>query len=237
MSKHLHPVDHSFSARSHVAVTADWEDKAAIRSLVRLMQKMLSPDLLTGPYARKNAEMIALNPTMGHCSAASEAIWHILGGNASPYRDHWAYDTPAARRRQQRGEKRAAHDETHHWLQIPGSNPSKRGTVIDATAAQYRRIKLPNGKTTSREIPHAYGTAAGFMTRYPSARAQCLIDRLANHLRRSPIKGLTVKPALIRSTDAAPNLPFRASHYSKQPDFYQAALTPKKRTPKPSRAI
>lgn len=228
MAKNELPIDQAFAEQSRVAVHVDWRNSKAVAALLRAMPKILSPDLLSSKYAAENAEMAALNPTMGHCSVSAEAVWHIIGGNASPYRDHWAYDTPAARRRQKNGQKRAKHDETHHWLQIPGTKPAQRNAIIDPTAAQYKRIRMVGGGVTSSPIPYPYGTATGFMTRFPSARAQCVIDRLALHFAANPVEGISVSRKLIRDTEASRDKPFRAADFSRQPEFYRATLAPKK---------
>jgi hypothetical protein len=104
----------------------------------------LTPDLLRRHYRPDPA-----NPTAGHCYAATEALWHLLGGKASGYVPHVARDG----------------GDTHWWLRNPTT-----GEVIDPTACQYRSQGL--------EPPYAAGRGCGFMTAKPSKRAQEIMRRV-----------------------------------------------------------
>ena len=68
-----------------VAVSADWQDHRAVSSLIRRMETVLTPDLLSGKYA-DNSRYQKLNPTTGHCSVGAEALWYMIGNWKTPYR-------------------------------------------------------------------------------------------------------------------------------------------------------
>jgi hypothetical protein len=202
-----------------VAISADWQDSRAVAALIRRIETVLTPDLLNGKYA-DNSRYQKLNPTTGHCSVAAEALWYMIGNWKTPFRDHWAYDTPEARARQAAGEPRASKDETHHWLQIPGTLPEQAGSIYDPTADQYLKQVQTDGRVLSVDPPYEHGTAAGFQTNVPSKRAQAVIDRLANSLLRSPLPGVKVHERLIRLPEASPRLAYREQDYRAQAQFY-----------------
>lgn len=112
-------------------------------SLVRKIQAVLSDDLLKQEY-RGHPD----NPTYGHCYAASEALYHLLGG--------YEFGLGIFRARDQRGV-------VHWWLQYGNS-------VIDPTAEQYTSVGLVP--------PYIKGKRCGFLTKEPSARAQTIMDRV-----------------------------------------------------------
>ncbi len=211
-----------FDTGSKVAVQVDWRNEEAVENLMEVMKTVYSADLLSAKYAADDPGYVERNPTAGHCSVGAEALWHMIGGKASPYRDNWAYDRAAARERQAQGLPRAGEDETHHWLAKLG-DPSKR---FDPTADQYLNQVQENGRIISEPPPYQWGMAAGFMTKMPSARAQCVIDRVANALLKHPIDGIEVDEGMIRDPEANPAKPFRkgSATYAKQPAFYAGAL-------------
>jgi len=116
------------------------------------MRHVLTPDILKPAY-RFMASVD--NPTSGHCYHAAEALWHLLGGQAS----HWV----PMRVRESDGM-------THWWLRH-----RKNGEIADPTADQYRCI--------GEEPPYSLGKGGGFLTKNPSKPAQEIIRRL--HTRNS----------------------------------------------------
>lgn len=114
----------------------------ALQTLVRAVQEALSPELLKPGFAGQH-------PHAGHCYVASEALYHALGGPASPWRP--------ARARDERGV-------THWWLQ------DAQGGILDATAGQYLEC--------GRKPPYASGRRGGFLTRRPSRRTTALLRRV-----------------------------------------------------------
>ncbi len=113
--------------------------------LVSKVRKALSPDLLKPEYREHNKS----NPMYGHCYAASEATYHMLGAEKSGYTPHRAKDSEGT---------------THWWLK------HKSGHIIDPTAHQY----TSKGKTP----PYEQGRGGGFLTKSPSKRAQEIIRRV-----------------------------------------------------------
>jgi hypothetical protein len=89
------------------------------------------------------------NPTAGHCYHAAEALWHLLDGRASGW-------TPYVHREED--------GVTHWWLR------HRDGTIADPTAAQYQGDPLPYDR--------GLGKGCGFLTYWPSQRAQSIIDRI-----------------------------------------------------------
>jgi hypothetical protein len=116
----------------------------ARQRMLLAVQGALTPDLLKPPYCHQPD-----NPTAGHCYAAAEALYHLLGGKAAGL-------TPQVGRDETGG--------THWWLR------TDEGRIIDPTAEQY----TSRGLTP----PYAHGKGAGFLTRKPSRRAQALIARV-----------------------------------------------------------
>lgn len=109
---------------------------------------VLTPDLLKPAFRAGGA-----HPAHGHCYAASEALWHMLGGPASGL-------TPC------RG--RDGDGIVHWWLD------DDAGRVLDPTAGQY----LAAGKAPS----YAAGRRGGFLTRAPSTRAREIMRRVAERI-------------------------------------------------------
>ena len=119
---------------------------------VDAVRRALTPDLLK-PEWRKIAEMKKCG-VAGHCYAASEALYHLLGGSAAGWvpqvLSHSSWPLGLSR------------GQTHWFLRN-----WRTGAVIDATADQF----LP-------QVP-PYGAAkgSGFLTRQPSKRASIIMDR------------------------------------------------------------
>lgn len=116
------------------------------RIAVAMVQAALTPDLLKPEYRAANRR----NPLFGHCYAASEALFHLLGGKASGYVPMRAKDHRGV---------------THWWLL---HKPS--GETVDPTAGQYHSV--------GERPPHAAGVGGGFLTAKPSRRAATIIARV-----------------------------------------------------------
>lgn len=84
---------------------------AIARRLTAEVQKVLTPDLLKREWAQNPR-----TPLTGHCYAATEAMYHMLGGKAAGYKAVGAQHEGGS----------------HWWLQGP------RGEVIDPTAGQFK---------------------------------------------------------------------------------------------------
>lgn len=118
-------------------------------TLIQRIQAVLTPDLLS-PFWRRMVEGVGLHPTTGHCYAAAEAAWHLLGARASGWRAMV---------------HRNADDETHWWLEHVDT-----GAICDPTAEQF----LADGVCP----PYGKGRACGFLTAQPSRRAAEIIRRV-----------------------------------------------------------
>jgi hypothetical protein len=142
-------------ATASVAIRSDYvnavkngdyfQAKVIEEDAVEKIVNVLSPDLLKKDYREANKT----NSTYGHCYAASEALYHMLGGAASGLRPARGQDSNGV---------------VHWWLK------SKDGRIIDPTATQYTSIGL--------NPPYAAGKGGGFLTKDPSRRAQTIIDRV-----------------------------------------------------------
>jgi hypothetical protein len=105
----------------------------------------LTPDLLKPAYRFLYHPD---NPTAGHCYHASEALFHLLGGQKSEW-------VPT----------RAKDDEgiTHWWLEN-----RTNGARLDPTSEQYFQ--------GNRTPPYETGKRGGFLTKGPSKRARALLS-------------------------------------------------------------
>lgn len=110
--------------------------------LISRIQGALTPDLLKKGYG-------GVHPYAGHCYAASEALYHALGGAKSSW-----YPVRA------RDEKEV----THWWLE------NEQGDILDPTSVQY----TSQGLTP----PYSFGKRGGFLTRLPSKRANKILQRI-----------------------------------------------------------
>lgn len=116
--------------------------------LIHAIQDALSPDLLHRNWRNRGG-----HPTRGHCYAAAEALYHLLGGKAAGL-------TPMR--------ATAGNGDTHWWLR------DSRGGILDPTAEQF----ISEGISP----PYGDGRGAGFLTRHPSRRAKELMQRLDRRL-------------------------------------------------------
>ena len=116
------------------------------QQLIDAIQAVLSPDLLKKEYREKNRD----NPLYGHCYAASEALYHLLGGKNSGWKPHCGRDEQNV---------------THWWL------ANAAGERLDPTAGQYTSVGLTP--------PYEAGRGNGFLTSKPSKRAQVIIGRIS----------------------------------------------------------
>lgn len=101
-------------------------------NLTKKIQSVLIDDLLV-PYWRKHKSDTD-HKLFGHCYAASEALFHLLGGKNAGYIPMRA-STPLG---------------THWWIR------DKNGNFLDPTAEQFTSIGLP--------LPYDNGIGAGFLT-------------------------------------------------------------------------
>jgi len=124
------------------------EDSSA-KSLIRGIQAVLEPSLLRPRYRKQVEANPELHCTFGHCYAASEALWHLLGGMGSDWR-------PVVGNHPEYG--------PHWWL------VNSAGERLDPTAEQFSDL----GTTP----PYEHGGKKGFLTREPSARAAEIIRRV-----------------------------------------------------------
>jgi len=110
-----------------------------MQDLIKRIQSVLEPSLLKKGYEGSHR-------LSGHCYAASEALYHALGGQDSEW-------FPV----------RARDDEniTHWWLE------NEEGEILDPTHEQYtEQEKTP---------PYAHGRRGGFLTKEPSKRARKIL--------------------------------------------------------------
>ena len=139
-------------------------DHPSVRHIVAAVRASLSPDLLK-PAWRRIAQETG-NPFTGHCYAASEAVFHMLGGAASGWcpcilmHAGWPEGLKAG--------------QTHWFLRHRDS-----GAVIDPTEAQFT---VP--------VEHSAGRGCGFLTASPSRRAAVLIDRATALMERRKRAGV-----------------------------------------------
>ncbi len=118
-----------------------------IEKLKKLIISVLSDDLLTPKYRKLKRHSV----TEGHCYAASEALYHLLGGKEAGY-------TPQVASWNEGNEKFS-----HWWIK-------KENIIIDPTSEQFTSI--------NKEPPYKNGKGAGFLTKNPSKRAQEIINRI-----------------------------------------------------------
>jgi hypothetical protein len=95
----------------------------------------------------------SLRPYAGHCYAASEAYYHLLGGATSGLMPCRVKLNKAVR---------GIPAGTRHWWLVDAA-----GARIDLTGEQF-----------ATPFPYELGVNGGFLTRQPSVRAQKLIDRV-----------------------------------------------------------
>ncbi|MDW9481172.1 hypothetical protein GOB57_21230 [Sinorhizobium meliloti] len=113
---------------------------------------VLTPELLTGRW--RNALADTGNRYAGHCYAAAEAIFHMVGGRAKGW-------LPCVMSHATWGEGLDP-GETHWFIRH-----KRTGEILDPTAPQF---DLP--------VPYHRSKGCGFLTREPSHRARVIIERL-----------------------------------------------------------
>ena len=120
------------------------------QTLIKKIQSVLTKDLLIPEWAKK-LEQGKHHPFAGHCYAASEALYHLLGGKEKGYKP-------------MRG--KGLNNETHWWI------VDKEGNKLDPTAEQFYFVGL--------KPPYEAGKGSGFLTKNPSKRAKEIISRIQN---------------------------------------------------------
>jgi hypothetical protein len=120
------------------------------QSVIKKIQSVLTLDLLNPEWSEKLKEG-KHHPFAGHCYAASEALYHLLGGKEKGYKP-------------MRG--KGLNDETHWWI------VDKDGNILDSTSEQFYFVGL--------KPPYKNGKGTGFLTKSPSKRAKEIISRIQN---------------------------------------------------------
>lgn len=121
------------------------------KGVVAHVRASLTPELLT-PMWRKKVGDKPKCASAGHCYAAAEAAFHLLGGSAAGYRamllsnKEWPEGLDPG--------------ETHWFLR------HESGRVIDPTADQF-----------DEAVPYDKGRGIGFLTKKPSNRARTIMRR------------------------------------------------------------
>lgn len=113
--------------------------------VIKAVQSVLSEDLRRKPWRGHH------NPLAGHCYAASESLFHLLGGKKAGYKPMCCGVTT----HYQLGQGT-------HWFLVHGER------VIDPTKSQL-------GK--QGESVYYFAKGKGFLTKRPSARAREIIRR------------------------------------------------------------
>lgn len=124
-----------------------------MQALAEMVCRALSPDLLKPEWRRIAARKRCW--LSGHCYAASEAIYHMLGGSDAGWvpqvLNHEAWPEGLAR------------GQTHWFLRN-----RRTGAVVDATSGQFHPL-VPR---------HSAAKGSGFLTRQPSRRATIIMGRV-----------------------------------------------------------
>jgi hypothetical protein len=116
--------------------------------IINNIQTVLSNDLLNN-YWKNKIKKEKHHKTAGHCYAASESLYHLIGGKNSGYTPHVGKNK---------------NNETHWWLQ------DKNGNILDPTFEQFY-FKNENP-------PYDNGRGTGFLTKKPSKRASIIIEKI-----------------------------------------------------------
>ncbi|WP_315922169.1 hypothetical protein [Mesorhizobium sp. SP-1A] len=125
----------------------------ATADLVRYVQQSLTHDLLTPKWRKIVGDSAAL--FKGHCYAASEAIYHILGGSENGWVPQIVNHA--------RWPEGLGQGQTHWYLKNKNT-----GEIIDATAEQFSPLL----------VNYENATGCGFLTSAPSKRARIIMDRV-----------------------------------------------------------
>jgi hypothetical protein len=89
-------------------------------AVARAVQRALSLGDLTPAY--RAARGAGCDAMTGHCFAATNAFWHLMGGNEGPYRP-----------------KQVRVAGVSHWFLID----TRSDTVVDLTASQFGKTRVP----------------------------------------------------------------------------------------------
>ena len=114
-------------------------------NVIDRVREALTDDLLQPKYRNSPRK----SDVEGHCYAAAEAVYHLLGGKAAGL-------TPMVGRDAEGG--------THWWLR------DSDGKIIDPTGDQYEYLGM--------ERPYDTGKGAGFLIKEPSIRAREIMKRV-----------------------------------------------------------
>ncbi len=124
------------------------KDFLKYNTLIKKIQSVLTDDLLN-PAWKKIVKKEDNHFTAGHCYAASEALYHLLGGKEAGFKPQVG----------------KSDNGTTHWWLIDEDNK-----ILDPTATQFFYKNLIP--------PYNNGKGNGFLTKKPSKRAQTIIDRI-----------------------------------------------------------
>ncbi len=134
------------------------QDQSGFDSLIPgiecLIADVLTPDLLNKKWAKRLVSLAVAHPTAGHCYAAAEAAYHLLGGKHAGWVPRSAKYPEIDNR-----------DATHWWIE-------REGVRCDPTREQFTSRGLPP--------PYEYGRGRGFLTKQPSKRAAEIMRRVCN---------------------------------------------------------
>lgn len=115
---------------------------------------VLTPELLTGRWRKALAE--TGNRYAGHCYAAAEALFHMVGGRAKGW-----LPCVMSNLTWQEG---LDPGETHWFIRH-----ERTGEILDPTARQFDVL-----------VPYERSKGCGFLTKGPSRRARVIMERLKN---------------------------------------------------------
>jgi hypothetical protein len=115
---------------------------------------VLTPELLTGRW--KSAFSETGNRYAGHCYAAAEAMFHLVGGRSKGW-------LPCVMSHSSWGEGLDP-GETHWFIRH-----ERTGEILDPTAQQF-----------DGAVPYERSKGCGFLTKEPSRRARVIMQRLAD---------------------------------------------------------
>ena len=124
--------------------------KMKIEEIKKAIQSALSPDLLK-PYWRDQQKATG-NLLTGHCYAATEACYHLLGGKSNELKPHILTNKTFPE-----GLKKG---ETHWFLKSDDA-------VLDPTEKQF-----------TMPVPYEKGRRQAFLTKSPSKRARIIMGRV-----------------------------------------------------------
>ncbi len=118
------------------------------QQLISDIQAVLTPDLLSKPYLKRWTPR--RHRVWGHCYAASEALFHMLGGKKAGYAPVQSW----------------IGDESHWWIRTGRLD-------LDPTAEQFATEHSFYLENIALSQPHG-----GFLTKQPSKRAAEIIRRV-----------------------------------------------------------